>query len=155
MRHSSVRSVGCWSSSRAAVLPAVVTLGFTRSAYPIYSVGRGTDRVSTAQREIHGARAWTASDNRSLTARLRKQSGMHLPRIRSSARSPADESIGDEGLRRSVDRFAGLAPKLFGGEISRASCAPLLRDEARVEKPPEVLTCGRWRDISLGSVRRA
>jgi hypothetical protein len=47
------------------------------SAYPIYSVGRGTDRVSTAQREIHGARAWTASDNRSLTARLRKQSGMH------------------------------------------------------------------------------
>jgi hypothetical protein len=51
---------------------------FDDSAYPIYSVGRGTDRVSTAQREIHGARAWTASDNRSLTARLRKQSGMHF-----------------------------------------------------------------------------
>jgi len=56
----------------------VDTDALPRSAYPIYSVGRGTDRVSTAQREIHGARAWTASDNRSLTARLRKQSGMHF-----------------------------------------------------------------------------
>jgi len=58
-----------------------------QSAYPIYSVGRGTDRVSTAQREIQGARAWTASDNRSLTARLRKQSGMHFAQL--TARRPA------------------------------------------------------------------
>jgi hypothetical protein len=114
---------------------------FVASAYPIYSVGRGTDRVSTAQREIHGARAWTASDNRSLTARLRKQSGMHFVamRVRAVRRSrsarcrkrvvakPVADAVGvrpQHGHRVAADRGrqrAGLPARTRKRSRSRSS----------------------------------